>query len=224
VIKKSLMVLKPFAKEQLSELPETGMNFYIVKSPNGFLFIDSDGKAIPLYFDDKFYCLKDLELGTPLPRLSHIFQDLNLLKSFPSIKEAVAELRIQSARYISFSAKKWAIPLVSTDSLSKPMRFYRFLSSNSDCCFNGTELLKNTYLTSVTDGSHVTSGFEAVGRYSLPIPFSANYRAEYLLPAATAIDVGTVAPNFGQSGGGVEVRLHNDTKVTFIGLHALPVY
>jgi len=55
-----------------------------------------------------------------------------------------------------------------------------------------------------------------VGRYALPIPVPASFVFEYELPGTmvlqggasqpTVLQVGTVQPNFGQAGGGVEVK------------------
>ena len=51
-------------------------------------------------------------------------------------------------------------------------------------------------------------------RYPLPIP--ASYEHRYTLPAGTELLVGTVAPNNGQAGGGVEVQTIDNVKVAFL--------
>jgi len=74
------------------------------------------------------------------------------------------------------------------------------------------------------DSRHADSGFGAVGRYALPIPLPASHVFQYELPQGTTIEVGTVGPNFGQSGGGVEIHLPNATSATRIGNIRIPDY
>ena len=65
-----------------------------------------------------------------------------------------------------------------------------------------------TYVTTDTDTSQVPSGLAAVGRYALPNPTPAIYKFVLCPPSGTSISCGTVSPNFGQAGGGVEVLLN----------------
>ena len=48
------------------------------------------------------------------------------------------------------------------------------------------------------------TGFVAVGKFALPNNRPASDHYEIEAPAGTAVDFGTVAPAFGQAGGGVE--------------------
>lgn len=64
----------------------------------------------------------------------------------------------------------------------------------------------NTYATTETDAKHVPSGLSAAGRYALPNPSPAVHRFLLSPPSATPIHCGSAAPNFGQAGGGVEIR------------------
>src|SRR3990170_4770099 len=73
-----------------------------------------------------------------------------------------------------------------------------------------------------TERDNADSGFGAVGRYALPIPLPASHVFQYELPQGTTIEVGTVGPNFGQSGGGVEIHLPNATSATRIGNIRIP--
>jgi hypothetical protein len=50
----------------------------------------------------------------------------------------------------------------------------------------------------------VPTGFVAVGRFALPNNLPASYRYEIEAPGSTPVDFGTLAPAFGQAGGGVE--------------------
>ena len=67
-------------------------------------------------------------------------------------------------------------------------------------------VLPGTYVTTQTDSPHVPSGLAAVARYALPNPMPAQHRFVLSPPTRTAIHCGTSTPQFGQSGGGVEVR------------------
>ena len=63
-----------------------------------------------------------------------------------------------------------------------------------------------TYATTATDRPHAPSGLAAVGRHALPNPAPASYTYTISPPPRTRISCGTVAPGFGQAGGGVEVQ------------------
>lgn len=79
----------------------------------------------------------------------------------------------------------------------------------SDPAFDGQTLCAGTYLTTLLDHSLTNTGFGAVGRYALPIPAPATHLYQYELPRGTSLGVGTVAPMFGQSGGGVEAKIRS---------------
>lgn len=65
-------------------------------------------------------------------------------------------------------------------------------------------LVKDSYVTSNSDIEVVGSGFAAVGRYALPNPFPSIYAFAVRPRPGTRISLGTVRPNFGHAGGGVE--------------------
>jgi hypothetical protein len=50
----------------------------------------------------------------------------------------------------------------------------------------------------------VPTGFMAVRRFALPVNLPASHHYEIMAPVGIHVDFGTVAPAFGQSGGGVE--------------------
>jgi hypothetical protein len=68
---------------------------------------------------------------------------------------------------------------------------------------------KGTYVTTAADAATVPSGLAAVGRYALPNPAPAIWSFTLAPAVGTAIRCGTVAPSFGQAGGGVEVLFAN---------------
>ena len=94
--------------------------------------------------------------------------------------------------------------------------FLRFISANTDHRYINGNLTANTYVTTANDAVHVNTGFAVVVRYALPLPLPANRRIEYKVPKGTKTQVGTVAPNFGQAGGGVEIFLPEATSTTQI--------
>ena len=63
-----------------------------------------------------------------------------------------------------------------------------------------------TYLTSHRDTHFAESGLGAVARYALPNPAPAIFRFAVGVPTGTVLMCGAASPNFGQSGGGVELR------------------
>ncbi len=70
----------------------------------------------------------------------------------------------------------------------------------------------------------VNSGSAVVGRFALPMPLPACYIMQYELPAGKTIKVGTVAPSFGQAGGGVEIQLPQAQAVNVVGQFTVPEY
>lgn len=67
------------------------------------------------------------------------------------------------------------------------------------------EVLPGTYATSLSDLNVVPSGIAAVGRYALPNRLAAYHVFEITPPVGTVMYFGTVTPNYGLCGGGVEV-------------------
>lgn len=94
-------------------------------------------------------------------------------------------------------------PAVSGDDV-----FYRYSAFANDRRLSDEDgvIPSGTYLTSYGDTRFAQSGLGAVARYALPNPAPAMFRFAIGVPAGTALMCGTAAPNFGQSGGGVELR------------------
>jgi hypothetical protein len=67
------------------------------------------------------------------------------------------------------------------------------------------DLLPGTYATTATDAPQAPSGFAAVGRYALPNVTPAAFLHILESGGGYPVHSGTVAPAYGQSGGGVEV-------------------
>jgi len=64
--------------------------------------------------------------------------------------------------------------------------------------------LAGTYAAPESEVPFVPTGFVAVGRFALPNTLPASFHYLIEAPAGTSVDFGTVAPAFGQAGGGVE--------------------
>ena len=117
-----------------------------------------------------------------------------------------------------------AFPLIASTSLTADTIFYRCLSSATDHRYIAGSLTAGTYLTTSLDHGYANSGFATVGRYALPLPLPASQVHQYELKAGTSIKVGTVAPMFGQAGGGVEIQLPAATPATLIGTFSVADY
>ena len=122
----------------------------------------------------------------------------------------------------SFMGTTGAAPLIGTSILEEDTVFYRFISSETDFRYNDEMLSAETYVTTANDAAHVNTGFSVVARFALPLPLPANYRIEYRIAKGTRVQVGTVALNFGQAGGGVEIFLSDVTPATLIKTSNIP--
>ncbi len=138
-------------------------------------------------------------------------------KSYFSSRNEIAKY-LNTSTSLNINKLGISVPLYGSEILKQNTNMFRFTASKDDICYDSEklELRKNTYLAPMLDVVNVTTGYRAVGRYSLPFPAPARYQHEYIIPANTHIHVGTVEPQFGQSGGGVEVRLDDITKVKHI--------
>lgn len=137
-----------------------------------------------------------------------------------SAAATLAALKISPA-YLSAAG---AFPLIASVTLPAKTRLHRFIQSANDARFQQGQLLKGTYLTTPLELVHANSGFAAVGRFALPMPVPACHVLEYELQARTVVKMGTVAPLFGQSGGGVEVCLQSSRPAVLCSSKLIPAY
>lgn len=206
--------------DQLDDLntnnEETGMNFQIVETPSGFVAVLEDGDSLPCYEDPIHYDINDLISGRPIPKSRDLVR-LSLSSILPNRTAALTALRVANVSPL-FTGSAGAIPLIASDTLKIDTIFYRCLSSASDPRYDAVagQLTAGTYLTTRRDKRYANSGFATVGRYALPIPLPASHVLRYSLPKGTTISVGTVAPMFGQAGGGVEVHLPTAQTATLV--------
>lgn len=224
LMQKPLMLLSAANLQDLHAGPATGLSFYLFQSAGSFFAVFEDGIALPLQDDARFYCVSDLLQGYPLPTNNSPKATMPIRRQFSTRFAAVAALAAAATISPRFVGSAGAIPLVATATLNVDTIFRRYLPTPSDPRCVGGVLSAGTYLTSELDGAHADSGFGAVGRYALPIPLPMTHIFQYELPAGTTLEVGTVAPNFGQSGGGAEIRLVNDTVAPNVGTLQLSEY
>ncbi|MBX9947823.1 MAG: hypothetical protein K2Y39_01540 [Candidatus Obscuribacterales bacterium] len=200
---------------------ETGMDYVEVNAmvscrDRGFeeplhLVVRSSGYAAPLTFVDG---LEDVFTLDRKNMFALEKQHIRFEKSDEDAETEFQEYWDRSWRINTLSAtlpqNYVAVPgshcLIGRINLAKATRFYRYTSNPTDSRFSVNTLRADTYLTTENDQTFVNSGFGAVGRYALPMPVPASFRREYELPAFTSLMVGTVGPNYGQAGGGVEVK------------------
>jgi len=204
--------------------PETGMNVQVVLIADGPIAVLADGSALPCYATQNYYDLFDLIAGVPAPQRGQpnftLPAPYRVVSSRLQAQAAIAAAGVASATTPAVGAH----PLIARRTLTAPTVFLRYISSAKDRRFIGTNLLPQTYLTTPLEAGTATSGFAAVGRFSLPLPVPACTVIEYELPAGSVIDAGTVAPLFGQSGGGVEICLASSPSVTRIRSRTVPEY
>lgn len=184
--------------ESLHEMGEFGMDFWIVvaswdsnREQSVVVAVRGDGHAMPEGVVEDFYSLDNMLAGQSLP------QDIQTIMATFSVTLPPGYLMARGAH-----------KLLGSTTLAHDTRFSRYTSSPIDGSFDipSRQINQDTYLTSINDQQFVNSGFGAVGRYALPLPIPASYQHDYTLPAGTKLLVGTVAPYFGQAGGGVEVK------------------
>jgi len=103
--------------------------------------------------------------------------------------------------------------------------FYRFSAFAQDRRVRPDgSLAPQSYCTSETDKTLVPSGLAAVGRYALPTRISACHIFEVRPGGGVPILFGTVTPNHGLAGGGVEVYFPTGTGPNTVkAIQPLPV-
>lgn len=212
------------AVNALKALPETGMGFQFVE---GSLM----GRKAPLlvFNAERAYDLSSIGLepgDDPATILRNGLKIVELLKSeITHTVIAAPSPRIRgllSSRIGTPSAAPGttvaagvltALPssLVKHDKLKADRAFHRFSAFSPDrrVDLKTGSFLAGTYGAPASEVPFVPTGFVAVGRFALPINLPASHHYEIMAPAGTHVDFGTVAPAFGQSGGGVEAYFAN---------------
>ena len=218
---KPLMMMDAAAMAQLHTSSSSGLNFHIVESAEGLMIVLQSGEAMPLYNHADCFCLADHLAGSALPRIKSMPYAMQMIKNHSGRHQAMDALNRANISS-SFMGGAGASPLIGSSILEKDTLFYRFISSETDFRYNDGVLSAETYVTTANEAVHVNTGFSVVARFALPLALPASVRIEYRIPKGTKIQVGTVAPNFGQAGGGVEIFLPAKTPAKKIKLSRIP--
>lgn len=193
------------------ELPEWGMDFAIVSGDfvandfhfKGILVVRGNGYAVPIEEHGEIYSFKTISEGHVLPSNSNDIKSVRLT-TVPIVAPPI-QVNLPPG-YVPIPGPH---PLLGSYTLPGNTTFYRYTADRTDYKFNANRLLQDTYLTTENDAKFVNSGFGAVGRYAIPIPTPASWKHTYEIQVRTTLRLGTVAPQFGQAGGGVEVKTIN---------------
>ena len=104
--------------------------------------------------------------------------------------------------------------LVKHVKLKAPRAFHRFSAFTPDRRVNPLtgDFLPGTYASPASELPFLPTGFAVVGRLALPNNLPASHHFEINAATGTEVDFGTVAPAFGQAGGGVEAFFSKGAK------------
>ena len=124
-------------------------------------------------------------------------RDFSLLRTRIHAASSVAPV-VPRITLTSSLVKKMILPKVRT--------FRRYSAFNPDRRINPVtgDLLAGSYAVPESEFPFIPTGFAAVGRLALPVTAPASYAYLISAQAGTSVEFGTIAPAFGQSGGGVE--------------------
>jgi len=195
----SIYKLPKHIKQNILSIPESGMGFHFAKVDdyigfedvkkivisNGDLIMDFENfNNIPIIMDLEKYEIKDSE-NFKFSKFSVIsnsryltFKDNSSNNKFPSY----TYFTTGHEEFISLSAYKNDKRITSTGGV-----------------------LSGTYATTTNDMNVTPSGLAAVGRFALPNRLPAINMFRISPPPKTPIYFGTVTPDYGMCGGGVEV-------------------
>lgn len=204
----------------LLDLPETGMGFQLVEA-----FAGGMERPLLIFNSEQAFDLSDIQLENgddPATILRNGLRIVELLNSGPAQTFFSApqphSFRLLGSRIFIppisqvvaavSSAPQAALPssLVKHVSLTVPRTFHRFSAFHPDRRVDPLTggFFPGTYAAPQSEVPFVPTGFTAVGRFALPNNLPASHHYEIDASAGTSVDFGTVAPAFGQAGGGVE--------------------
>ena len=210
--------LSEAAIKELQNLPETGMGFLLVEAT-----IMGNATRLLVLDSEPAIDLSQIELtpgDDPAVILHNGIKVIEALKvdtvrtmfaapgphSFRLLQTRIGPL--PSGSVVAGASVRTALPssLVKHDKLKANRVFYRYSAFNLDKRVDPVtgSFLPGTYAAPESEIPFVPTGFLAVGRFALPNVLPASFRYEITAPVGTVGDFGSVAPAYGQSGGGVE--------------------
>jgi hypothetical protein len=196
----------------LLALPESGMGYQLVAATTKD---DATKRAVVynaelLVFDDEPRTGFSLKSHTVLLREARSSE--GEIKAVRMVARYVAPLAVheRTAAKSKPSGPAAEAPVEATKSGEVFKRFSAYEDDRR--VLPDKSLRPGTYGTTEADAKNVHTGAEAVARYALPDPKPASYVVTVRPHAPTPIQSGTVAPAYGQPGGGVEVIFPNGTQ------------
>lgn len=213
------------AIQAIRNLPETGMGFQIVEA-------HVRGKARPLLVFNASEAIDISQLGLEMSQepdaiLRNGLRIINAMKNdivnsrpmapdtsgFKLLSSRIPIVAAALAAVSPVAAPVAALPssLVKTVILTANRVFHRFSAYKPDMRVDPStgNFLAGTYAAPASEVPFVPTGFAAVGRFALPVNLPASHHYQIEAPAGTLVHFGTVAPAFGQAGGGVEALFTN---------------
>lgn len=181
--------------EQAIYSPETGMGFHQIMV---FAYNNLRPRIVTLVNNKYIF---EFENYANLP----LFLNMESLQVIPNFDSDISKISILTNS--RFSANDTTSTLPPYTYYTEPGDMFIRLSAfdNDKRILADGSVLKGTYATTWTDMKVTPSGLAAVGRYALPNRLSAYYLYRIIPPVGTAVLFGTVTPNYGLCGGGVEV-------------------
>lgn len=224
----NLKKLEVSSQNNFLSLPETGMGYQIIESDkrlvlNAEFILDLKDISNPAevtwpYAGDNF---RQVFFQSPTSQLivtgfekidtEALLSDDSIDKNISVVTNSLYVTNVKPANYPPF-----------TYLTRLGDEFYRLSAYRNDKRVNPDgSLVAGTYGTTTNDLKVVPSGAAAVGRYALPSRIPSTYLFKIIPDPGTPVYFGTVLPNFGLAGGGVEVFFPKGTNsgtVTLIGV------
>jgi len=219
-------ILDDASTEALLRLPETGMGFQFVEA-----IVQGVRKPFLVFNAAIAYDVWDLQLSDSHDSASMLLNGTRVVYAIAQAEMMPGHLSLSSITAapprltaaggggpvapsaLPSTSATVAPPssLVKSYLLAANRIFHRFSPYNPDRRVNpiNGNFLAGTYATTDSDFPLVPSGLAAVGRYALPSIQPASHHYQIEAPAHTPVTFGTVAPAFGQAGGGVEALFVN---------------
>lgn len=204
------------AMAELLELPESGMGFQWVSaqalsSRRQFLVFNSSiavdlGEVELRLGDDPATILSN---GLKIIEAQRRDGPTTTMFSAPSLRDfTLLRTRIHAASSAGPIAPRIMLTssLVKKVTLSSLRAFHRYSAFNPDRRIDPVtgDLARGSYAVPESEVPFIPTGFAAVGRLALPVTAPASHVYVISAQAGTAVEFGTIAPAFGQAGGGVE--------------------
>lgn len=210
----------------LMDLPETGMGFQLVEAS-----VWGDVKPFLVFNSERAIDLSEIAMepgDDPSVVLRNGLKIIELMKddivrtmfmapqpnSFRLLASRVPADRRTAVAAIAVKATLPSSLVKHVPGLLAPRTFHRFSAFNPDRRVDPStgSFLPGTYACPESEVPFVPTGFIAVGRFALPNSLPASHHFAIEAPAGTTVDFGTVAPAFGQAGGGVEAFFAGPVK------------